>query len=240
MANSYFQFKQFRIEQDACGMKVSTDACVLGAAADLTTAHRVLDIGTGTGLLALMAAQRNPTAHIEAVELDASAAAQAAANFQASPWANRLRLHAMSLGQYASNQPEAFDHILCNPPFFRHSLRSPDAQRTTARHAAPDSLTFQELAAFAGQFLQKTGSLTVLLPPSEMQHFESEASLSGLHPTSRLVLRHRPSSKPLRHITAFSRMTAILQDDELCLHEAASEEYSGQFKHLLAPFYLAL
>ncbi|QJX49297.1 methyltransferase [Hymenobacter taeanensis] len=221
-------------------MKVSTDACVLGAVADLVAAQRILDIGTGTGLLALMAAQRNPTAHIEAVELDAAAATQAAANFRASPWSNRLTVHAASLGQFAATQPQVFDHIICNPPFFRHSLRSPDAQRTTARHTAPDSLTFQELAEFAAQFLDPLGHLTVLLPPPEMQHFERDASRAGLYLSSRLVIRHRPDSKPLRYITAFAKQASATNTQELSLHEAASETYSEAFKQLLAPFYLAL
>ncbi|TGD80603.1 tRNA1(Val) (adenine(37)-N6)-methyltransferase [Hymenobacter wooponensis] len=240
MANSYFQFKQFRIEQGECAMKVSTDACVLGAVADLTAAQHILDIGTGTGLLALMAAQRNPTACIEAVELDTAAAAQAAGNFRSSPWRNRLTVHAMSLGQFAATNPAAFDHIICNPPFFRHSLRSPDAQRTTARHTAPDSLTFQELANFAAEFLHPLGHLTVLLPLPEMQHFERAASQAGLYPISRMVMHHRPGSKPLRHITSFSKTAAALDVQELFLHEAATEVYSKQFQNLLGQFYLAL
>jgi tRNA1Val (adenine37-N6)-methyltransferase len=240
VANSYFQFKQFRVEQGECAMKVSTDACVLGAVADLTAAQRILDIGTGTGLLALMAAQRNPAAHIDAVELDAAAAAQAAHNFGVSPWANRLTVHAVSLGQYNATQPLPYDHIICNPPFFRHSLRSPDAQRTTARHTTSDSLTFQELAEFVVRFLHPLGHLTVLLPPPEMQHFEREASRVGLYPSFQLVIHHRPGSKPLRHITTFSKSAAALNSKDLFLHEGATEAYSVQFQKLLEPFYLAL
>ena len=158
MPNDYFQFQQFRIEQGACAMKVSTDACLLGAAADLTGATRLLDIGTGTGLLALMAAQRHPTVEIEAVEIDAAAAAQAAANAAASPWAGRIRVSGMSLADYAATPARPpFSHIICNPPFFRQSLRSPDAARTTARHEAADTLSFEALAAFAAQFLLPSG-----------------------------------------------------------------------------------
>ena len=150
MANSYFQFQHFRIEQAACAMKVSTDACLLGAAADLAAARRILDIGTGTGLLALMAAQRNPHVTIEAVEIDPAAAAQAAANVAVSPWAGRIRVHAQSLAAYAATGPAPlanddlrFDHIVCNPPFFRQSLPAPDAARATARHEGTGSLTFE-------------------------------------------------------------------------------------------------
>jgi tRNA1Val (adenine37-N6)-methyltransferase len=105
MANSYFQFQQFRIEQGDCAQKVSTDACILGAAVDLAGAARVLDIGTGTGLLALMAAQRAPAAHIDALEIDAATAAQATHNVAASPWASRITVHPLSLEDYAARHP---------------------------------------------------------------------------------------------------------------------------------------
>ncbi|MBO0358960.1 methyltransferase [Hymenobacter sp. BT186] len=219
-------------------MKVSTDACVLGAVADIAQAQRVLDIGTGTGLLALMATQRSTTAYIEAVELDPAAATQAAENFQASPWAARLTLHAQPLADFAATQPAPFDHILCNPPFFRHSLRSPDGRRATARHTAPDTLSFSELTQFAAAFLTAQGRLTVLLPPPEMQHFERDATQCGLFPATRLVLRHRVGSKPLRHITAFSRTPVPVQTQELLVTE--NDEYSLEFRALLGPFYLAL
>ncbi|WP_260625623.1 tRNA1(Val) (adenine(37)-N6)-methyltransferase [Hymenobacter sediminicola] len=238
MANSYFQFKQFRIEQGECAMKVSTDACVLGAAADIEEAQRILDIGTGTGLLALMAAKRNTSARIEAVELELAAAAQAAANFAASPWAARLTLHAQPLARFAATCPAPFDHILCNPPFFRHSLRSPNAQRTTARHTADDTLSFPELARFASDFLTPVGRLTVLLPPPEMRHFEEAAAQAGLWPLTRLVLQHRAGSKPLRHITAFSWQKQPAQQHDLLVKDDV-EEYSAAFRTLLQDFYLA-
>ncbi|GAB3578643.1 tRNA1(Val) (adenine(37)-N6)-methyltransferase [Hymenobacter daeguensis] len=243
MPNDYFQFQQFRIEQGDCAMKVSTDACLLGAAADLTGATRLLDIGTGTGLLALMAAQRHPTVEIEAVEIDAAAAAQAAANAAASPWVGRIHIYGKSLGEYAATQPSPFSHLICNPPFFRQSLRSPDAARTTARHEAADTLSFEALAAFAAAFLVPAGLLTVLLPPSEMLAFEAVAAVAGLYPATRLVVRHRPGSRPLRHIVGFGRGagTASESESELTIRTAADEgEYSAEFRALLAGFYLAL
>ena len=224
-------------------MKVSTDACLLGAAADLTHATRLLDIGTGSGLLALMAAQRHATVKIEAVEIDAAAAAQAAGTVAASPWAGRIQIHAQSLADYAATQPAPFSHIICNPPFFRQSLRSPDAARTTARHEAADSLSFEAVAAFAAAFLVPGGLLTVLLPPPEMQAFEQVAGTRtlGLHPATRLVVRHRPGSKPLRHITGFRRGKEVLRETELTIRAAENDaEYSAEFRALLAGFYLAL
>ena len=235
LPNDYFQFQQFRIEQAACAMKVSTDACLLGAAADLTHATRLLDIGTGTGLLALMAAQRNATVSIEAVEIDVTATAQAAANVAASPWARRIRVQAISLAGFAATQPTPFSHIICNPPFFRQSLRSPDAARSTARHEAADSLSFEGLAAFAAEFLAEGGLLTVLLPPSEMLAFEQVAAAAGLHAASRLVVRHRPSSKVLRHITGFRREGTVAEETELTIRTAENDaKYSAEFRALLA------
>ncbi|MGY3087433.1 tRNA1Val (adenine37-N6)-methyltransferase [Hymenobacter sp. UYAg731] len=241
MPNDYFQFQQFRIEQANCAMKVSTDACLLGAAADLTGATRLLDIGTGTGLLALMAAQRYLTVKIEAVEIDAVAAAQAASNAAGSPWAERIEIRAMSLAEYAATHPAPFSHIICNPPFFRQSLRSPDAARTTARHEAAGSLSFEAVVAFAAEFLSSAGLLTVLLPPPEMRAFEQAAAAVGLLPATRLVVRHRPGSKALRHITGFRRGAGALRETELIIRTAENEaEYSAEFRALLAGFYLAL
>ena len=241
MPNSYFQFQRFRIEQGACAMKVSTDACLLGAAASLAGATRLLDIGTGTGLLALMAAQRHSTVKIEAVEIDAAAAAQAAANVAASPWASRIRVRALGLAEYAATSPAPFSHIIANPPFFRQSMRSPDAARTTARHEAPGSLSFTALAAFAAQFLLPTGLLTVLLPPHEMRAFEQVAAGAGLHLATRLVVRHRSGSRPLRHITGFRREAPVVRETALHIRAAANEaEYSEEFRARLAGFYLAL
>ncbi|TPG66181.1 methyltransferase domain-containing protein [Hymenobacter nivis] len=221
-------------------MKVSTDACVLGAALDLAGATRLLDIGTGTGLLALMAAQRHPTVAIEAVEIDPAAAAQAAANAAASPWGPRIRVHPLGLAAYAATGPAPFSHIVCNPPFFLGALRSPNAARTTARHAAPDTLTFAELSRFAADFLAPGGRLTVLLPVPEMERFSAAAAAAGLHPATRLALRHRPGGRVLRHIVAFGRAPGAPAEQALAIRTAEDDTvYSADFRALLAGFYLA-
>ena len=240
MPNSYFQFQQFRVEQGDCAMKVSTDACLLGAVADLTGATRLLDIGTGTGLLALMAAQRHPKVEVEAVEIDKPAAAQAAANVAASPWAGRIAVHALSLAEYAGTRPAPFSHIICNPPFFRESLPSADATRNMARHVSPGSLSFEALAHFSAEFLAPGGQLTVLLPPPEMARFAQTAFAAGLARTSCWRVRHRPGGRVTRHISQFGRESLALEERELLIHSGAGPEYSEQFKKTLAGFYLAL
>jgi tRNA1Val (adenine37-N6)-methyltransferase len=238
--NDYFQFKQFRIDQSQCAMKVSTDACLLGAAADLTGATRLLDVGTGTGLLALMAAQRHPTVFIEAVEIDDEAAAQAVTNVANSPWGPRIKILALSLTQYAATVPVSFSHIICNPPFFQQSWPSADTARNTARHVSSASLSFTELAGFASTFLLPNGTLTLLLPPPEMARFVEEASSCGLHLASQMAVRHRAGGRVTRHISRFSRLPGEATQTELLIHDSPGSEYSEAFRELLAGFYLAL
>jgi tRNA1Val (adenine37-N6)-methyltransferase len=237
--NDFFQFQQFHIEQGDCAMKVSTDACLLGAATDLTGATRLLDVGTGTGLLALMAAQRHPSVSIAAIEIDQAAAAQAAANVAASPWRARVRVQALSLAEYAATRPAPFSHLVCNPPFFRQSWPSADAARNTARHVSTSSLSFEELADFAAEFLLPDGTLTVLLPPPEMARFEQVARARGLHLATQLTVRHRPGGRTTRHISCFSRSPATPAETELLIHDGPGPEYSAAFQALLTGFYLA-
>jgi len=238
--NDYFQFQQFRIAQSDCAQKVSTDACLLGAAADLAGAGRVLDLGTGTGLLALMAAQRAATAKIEAIEIDPAAAAQAAANVAASPWGSRIRVWPLSLAAYATTRPGLFSHIICNPPFFRRSLASPDAARATARHEGEGSLTCGDIISFAKAHLAPGGTLTVLLPPPEMQQFEQEAQAGGLALQTRLVVQHRPGGRATRCISEFGLgAPARIRTNSLVIQEADGT-YSPAFRALLSGFYLAL
>ena len=240
MPNDYFQFQQFRIEQSDCAQKVSTDACLLGAAADLTGATRVLDIGTGTGLLALMVAQRAPAAAVEAIEMDPAAAAQAARNAAASPWAHRLAVRPLSLAAYAATRPAPFSQIICNPPFFRRSLAPPNAARATARHAGAASLTFGALGSFAAAHLRPGGALTVLLPPPEMQQFAHEARVAGLALRAQLAVRHRPGGRITRCVSEFGAgEPAAVARRELVIQEAGGA-YSAAFRTLLAGFYLAL
>jgi len=238
--NVYFQFQQFRVEQSDCAMKVSTDACLLGAAADLAGATRLLDIGTGTGLLALMVAQRHSTVEVTAIEIDKAAAAQAAANVAASPWASRIAVHACSLVEYAALHPAPFSHIICNPPFFKESMPSADVARNTARHVSPASLSFEELARFSARFLAPGGRLTVLLPPPEMARFAQAALATGLARTSCLLVRHRPGGRVTRHISEYGRESVALREQELLIHPGTGPEYTEAFRALLAGFYLAL
>ena len=132
MPNPFFRFKQFTVYHDRCAMKVGTDGVLLGAWTNLSQSRRILDIGTGTGLIALMMAQRVPEVPITAIDIDAEAVNQANENFSASPWNNRLEAVLQDVCTYT--EKNSFDTIVSNPPYFINSLKCPDNQRTTARH----------------------------------------------------------------------------------------------------------
>ncbi|MBK7085158.1 MAG: methyltransferase [Flavobacteriales bacterium] len=143
MPKAEFRFKQFTVRQERCSMKVSTDGVLFGAWVDYAGATRILDIGTGTGLLALISAQRNAQARIDALEIDDDAAAQAAENMAASPWADRVRVHRADARRVHAGDP--YDLILCNPPYYSGYSTSPDARIGLAKHSG--ELTFPQLIA---------------------------------------------------------------------------------------------
>ncbi|MCY7357834.1 MAG: methyltransferase [Rudanella sp.] len=232
-------------------MKVCTDACVLGA---WISAERlllpgsepaILDIGTGTGLLALMAAQNHPTAQVDAVEIDPDAYDQATDNIKNSPFANRIQVHKTAIQHY---QPSyLYDLILTNPPFITNHLRSPDAATNRALHT--DMLPFADLVTAVDRLLKPNGHWWVLLPPYEAAQLDQLVTTTvGLYPFERLLLRHNAQKAPFRHITGYSRQTQPLQTDTLTIYEPdgsgqpsanpTRERYTDAFRQLLRPFYL--
>lgn len=167
-----FQFKEFGIRQEQCGMKVGTDGVLLGAWA--WGGRRILDIGTGTGLIALMMAQRFGTAQVDAIDVDEDACRQASENIAASPFADRVSVACARLQDY--NVGDAlYDAIVSNPPFFLETLKSPDPQRAMARHA--DSLPFADLFAGVARLLSETGVFSVVVPVEAAESLMFEAVL---------------------------------------------------------------
>ena len=183
-----FQFQRFTIHQDQCAMKVGTDGVLLGAWAQ--GGERVLDIGTGTGVIALMMAQRYAEAHVVAVDIDEAAVRQARQNADASPFGDRVEVVLSSIQDYATScslsfgegrgeVPAHFDSIVCNPPFFVDSLKAPDQQRSLARHA--DTLPFAELMRAAYRLLSDDGDLSVVIPFDCRRRLDDEAFLALAH-----------------------------------------------------------
>lgn len=237
MPNTYFQFKEFRIDQGETAMKVTTEGCVLGAWVSKVAVGtgQVLDIGAGTGLLSLMLAQKLPDVQIHAVELDPDAAAQAKQNFAASPWADRLWLHEGAVQE--QQFPTHFDLIVVNPPFFNQSLRSPEDAVNLARHDSTLSQT--DLLVAIDRLLAETGTAFVLYPEREALSFAELARQQGLHIAARLDLYNSPGSKKLRTILGLSK-------DSRSLHQAAlyikspTGGYTMDFVELLKDYYLYL
>ena len=216
-------------------MKVSTDACLFGAAVKVEQAQHILDIGTGTGLLALMAAQRTE-ARIVAVELDAQAAQQAEQNIQASPWADRVKLFRQSIQAFAEEYTRRFDCILCNPPFFTDHMASSDAQRHRARHN--DSLSFAELASAVRRLLKQQGIFQALLPASEKTRFLQACEQEGLGLRDEIAVRPTATKPINRVILTVSLDKNALETREILIHQGNG--YSPAFRELLSPYYLKL
>ncbi len=157
-----FQFRQFHVGHDQCAMKVGTDGVLLGAWANAPAAGRILDVGTGSGIIALMLAQRYPIAFVSAVEIDANAARQAAENVRRSPWPDRIRVFNESFAKFCQrpeNGAGRFHGIICNPPFFQAGTRSRDLSRRRARH--DDQLSIDELMIGAARVLDEAGAAFV-------------------------------------------------------------------------------
>lgn len=217
-------------------MKVCTDACVLGAWARVEGCQ-VLDIGTGTGLLSLMVAQRTTGARIDAIELDGGAAQQARANVAASPFAGRIQVIHTAVQQY---RPEGlYDCIITNPPFFQADLRSPDAGVNQAHHA--QDLTLAELLVAIDRLLKKTGVWNVLLPVEESDQLQQLAEAGGWVPAHQLRLTHQPGRKPFRVLSTYvhnERGAVTNVKKELFIYETDGRTYSPEFRELLKEFYL--
>jgi len=167
MSNPYFKFKQFTVWHDRCAMKTGTDGTLLGAWANVDDCHTILDIGTGSGLVALMLAQRNRNALIDGVEIDPDACLQATENVAKSPFADRIRIHCASFQTFAENANRRYDLIVSNPPYFVRSLQSPAPKRQLARHN--DSLSHSDLIDFGSRLLSPGGRMALILP---FQHRE--------------------------------------------------------------------
>ena len=208
MPNNYFQFKQFLIQQDKCAMKVCTDACLFGACLPNLLRWKskntvALDIGTGTGLLALMFAQKNLHAIIDAVEIDEAAAKQAKENFDNSPWKERLNVYNNSIQQFANSTQKKYEVIICNPPFYENDLKSENQKRNLALHS--DALFLEELISVVDLLLTDNGSFFVLLPFHRTKYFEALLLKNKLHVKEKVFIKQTPKHNYFRTMFCVDR-----------------------------------
>lgn len=207
MANDYFRFKQFTVSQTRCAMKVGTDGTLLGAWA--RGGRRVLDIGTGTGLIALMMAQRFSSAQVLGIDIDPDAVFQAKANAASSPFAERVSIEHTDV-KCLFAQP--FDAIVCNPPYFVDSLECLDSQRTLARHAA--TLSYADLMANAWRLLTDDGELSVVIPFDCKARLEAEAVIQGFFKVREWAVKTTPHKMPRRYLLSFGKHAGELDRGE--------------------------
>ena len=234
MSNPYFKFKQFTVWHDKCAMKVGTDGVLLGAWASVKDANRLLDIGTGTGLVALMLAQRSlPDARITALEIDKDACEQAKENVLRSPWSNRITVWQGDFREI--HFEEKFDVIVSNPPYFVNSLVCPDSQRTMARHT--HTLTYEELLKGVSLLLATDGTFTMIMPYEAVDFAKDTGMKYGMYPIRQLNVLTKPGGTPKRALIAFSFHQSPLQTESL-LTELSRHQYSDEYISLTKEYYL--
>lgn len=237
MGNSHFQFKQFSIQQDRCAMKMSTDAVLLGALAHQDNAALILDVGAGTGVIGLMLAQRFPGARVHGVEIDEQAHIQAAQNFQASPWKDRLEgYHAAFQDYVQSHAKTKYDLIVSNPPYFSNQLKSPNVRRNLARH--DDQLSLKDLLQGVKQLLSEEGLFWLILPLKEMNLFKNMAVGADFSLRHEYQVFDQPGVYPHREICSFGRGEFFERVSAEILLKDASGEAGRTYSDLVKDFLL--
>lgn len=235
MSRDSFTFKQFVVQQGRCAMKVGTDGTLLGAWAVLERNDgRILDIGTGTGLMALMMAQRYPEARVTAIDIDAAAVEQANENVQDSPFAERIQVSQADVNAFETLEP--YDAIVCNPPYFDKALTCPDNQRTQARHTL--TLSYRQLMAAAWRLLSDEGLFSVIIPNDYFQQMESEAHLAGFFQTRIYGVRTvvgKPIKRYLIELRKHPKKELIKKD---VMIENAPNLRSEWYQELTKDFYI--
>lgn len=234
MSNNYFNFKQFTIFQEKSAFKVGTDGVLLGAAANVSDKHKVLDIGTGTGLISLMIAQRC-NAEIVAIESDIESFSEAVENVGKSEWSSRIEVLNTDLQNYVPGENK-FDLIVSNPPFFIDSLKNPDPRKSAARHN--DSLTATELLSGVSRLLERNGIFQVIMPYVEGNLLIAEAADFGLFCSDILKIRPLPTSEIRRLILTFSKERFKATEKFLTIERGARHEFTEEYINLTKDFYL--
>jgi tRNA1Val (adenine37-N6)-methyltransferase len=234
MPKSHFRFKQFTVQQDRSAMKVCTDSCILGAwtASHIGGAKKILDIGSGTGLLSLMLAQKSDGL-IDSIELDPESASQAMENIMASPWSGRIRITEGDIRNYSL--PADYDFIITNPPFYESDLRSPVEKKNKAKHDL--SLTLNELVSAIRFLLKTTGSFSILLPFHRSEYFEALAAEQGFFLEEKLTVRQTSKHAPFRSICLFSfeKPKDAISNELIIKNEKGN--YNLEFTELMADYY---
>ena len=231
-----FHFKKFSIEDSAAAMKIGTDAVLLGAWTKCENESRILDIGTGSGILSLMLAQRTSKIFIDALEIDQEAATLAMENAKFSPWGNWITVHQTSFQEFAKASPNKYSLIICNPPFFSKSLKASTKARNLARHN--DSLPLNELLSGVTNLLTNNGKASFIFPFEAIANWKNEARYFSLFPARITVVKSSQTHLPHRAMVTFSKegKTKMIENEIYIYHEKGV--YSNEYRELTMPYYL--
>lgn len=231
-----FHFKQFKIYHDRCSMKVGTDGVLLGAWTDISNASRALDVGTGTGLIAIMLAQRsNLNITVDAIDTDLNAFQQAKENVMNCAWNDQIRLFHSSLQEYSESTNEKYNLIVSNPPFFNSGTRSVISGRDTARNTA--SLSHEELIVAVSKLLNNDGKFALILPFNEGTAFIELAKNKGLYCQKLVSIRPKVGKNIERLLMAFSFDKAEIEKSELVIQYEKRNDYTKEYIALTRDFY---
>lgn len=236
---SKFQFKQFSLEQDRCAMKIGTDGVLLGAWTPIdNNPYNILDIGTGTGIIALMLAQRSSANQIDALEIDENAYEQATNNFENSPWNDRLFCFHAALDEFVEEPEDEYDLIVSNPPFYSEDYKSENEQRDLARFQ--DAMPFEDLIEAAALLLSENGVFSVIIPFKEEENFVALAAAYELFLIKITRVKGTPTTETKRSLLSFSRnQNQGFPIDELII-ETARHIYTKEYIALTENFYLKM
>ena len=236
MSGSVFHFKQFRIKQDKCAMKVGTDAVLLGSWVKTGQAQNILDIGTGTGIIALMMAQKTNTS-IHAIDIDRHAVEQAIENIEDSPFKNNIVVYHKSLQSFAEEINCKYHLIVSNPPYFIDSSKAPDQSRNFARHT--DELSYDDLLIGVKKLLHPDGAFCLILPNKEGNWFIEKARLAGFFCNHKTKIKTRKDKEePKRLLLRFSFIDLPIQENEIAIEVQERHQYTPEYIELTKDYYI--
>ena len=228
-----FQFKHFSIQQNSSAMKVGTDGVLLGAWSNIMEGS-ILDIGTGTGLIAIMLAQRDRSIQIDAVELEKEAYQEAKTNIHSSGWSERITAYNSSIQEYKTEKK--YNLIISNPPFFLNSTKAPKSDRNLARHT--DQLSFVDLIDTVVRLLNADGIFSLILPLKEAEHFINLAKQHKLFLNKRCEVKPNPNKSAKRILMEFSFHQKTIKEEELIIETETRHQYTKEYISLTKDFYL--
>ena len=232
-----FQFKQFTVFHDKCAMKVGTDGVLLGAWANVEDANFILDIGTGSGLIALMSAQRS-NAKIIAIDIDENAVLQATENVKNSKWNDRIEVEYIDFYDFVKSSKIKFDTIISNPPYFKNSLKNPEPSKSIARHDI--ALNYELLISESVKILNKNGNLSIIIPARELENIEKLAIQNNFILSRKTFVKPTPAKNPIRVLLElkFSENNCNIVESEIVIDDGNRHSYTKEYISLTKDFYL--